>query len=198
MLQEDPPDARGAWRRMKGWYKAAVTRGPPPARATLERITAEQTELYRRVPSPGENIPINVEPTNIDDSVPTEDEVEAAVKKLRRNRAGGPSRIRAENIKGWLASARRGGMAEEKGRTKTATEEEGEDLWAKVVELTQTAFREGKLAEEATWQAVVMLPKGKGEFWGIRLVEVVWKILTLILHRRLAAIKLHDVLHACK
>ena len=33
MLQEDPPDARGAWRRMKGWYKAAATRGPPSARA---------------------------------------------------------------------------------------------------------------------------------------------------------------------
>ena len=31
MLQEDPPDAKGAWRRMKGWYKAAVTRGPLPA-----------------------------------------------------------------------------------------------------------------------------------------------------------------------
>ena len=48
----------------------------------------------------------------------------------------------------------------------------------------QTAFREGKLAEEATWQAVVMIPKGKGEFWGIGLVELVWKILTLILHRQ--------------
>ena len=33
---------------------------------------------------------------------------------------------------------------------KTATEEEGEDLWGKFVELTQTAFREGNLAEEAT------------------------------------------------
>ena len=136
-----------------------------------------------------------MEMTNIDDLVPTEDEVEAAVKKLRRNRAGGPSGIRAENIKGWLAAARRGGAAEEKGKTKTAAEEEGEELWAKVVELTQTAFREGKLAEEATWQAVVMIPNGKGEFRGIGLVEVVWKILTLILHRRLATIKLHDVLH---
>ena len=64
-----------------------------------------------------------------------------------------------------------------------------------VVELTQTAFREGNLAEEATWQTVVMIPNGKGEFWGIGLVEVIWKLLTLILHRRLAAIKLHDVLH---
>ena len=97
MLQEDPPNARGAWRQMKGWYRAAAKRGPPPARATLERITAEQTELYRRVPPPGENIPVNVDPTNIDDLVPTEDEIEAAVKKLRRNRAGGTSRIRAEH-----------------------------------------------------------------------------------------------------
>ena len=90
--------------------------------------------------------PVNVEPTNIDDSVPMEDEVEEAVKKLRRNRSGGPSGIRAENIKGWLAAARRGGMAEKQGKTKTAAEEEGEELWGKVVELTQTAFGEGKLA----------------------------------------------------
>ena len=63
--------------------------------------------------------------------VPTEDEVEEAVKKLRRNRSRGPSGIRAENIKGWLAAARRGGMVEEQGKMKTAAEEEGEDLWGK-------------------------------------------------------------------
>ena len=40
-----------------------------------------------------------------------------------------------------------------------------------------------------------MIPKGKGEFRGIGLVEVIWKLLTLILHRRLAAINLHDILH---
>ena len=69
-----------------------------------------------------------MEKNNIDDLVPTEDEVEAAVKNLRRNRAGGPSGIRAENIKGWLAAARRGGKAAETGKEKTAAEEEGEDL----------------------------------------------------------------------
>ena len=77
---------------------------------------------------------------------------------------GGASRIRAEHIKGWLAAARRGGVAEEKGKAKTATEEEGEGLWGKVVELTQTAFWDDNLAEEATWQTVVLIPKGKGEF----------------------------------
>ena len=43
---------------------------------------------------------------------------------------------------------------------------------------------------------MVLIPKGKGEFWGIGLVEVTWKIMTVILHHRLmTGIKFHDVLH---
>ena len=45
-------------------------------------------------------------------------------------------------------------------------------MWGKVVEMTQTAFRDGKLAEEEAGQTVVLIPKGKGEFRGIGLVEV--------------------------
>ena len=45
LLAEDPPNAKEAWRRIKGWYKDAVNRAPPPARATLERITSEQVNL---------------------------------------------------------------------------------------------------------------------------------------------------------
>ena len=116
LLGEDPPNAKEAWRRIKGWYQAAAQRGPPLARATLERITTERTELYSQVPSPGEKILVTVEPAIIDDSVPTEDKIAAAVKKLRRNRSGGLSRIRAEHIKGWLAAAKRGEVAEEKGK----------------------------------------------------------------------------------
>ena len=90
-------------------------------------------------------------PSNIDDSIPTEDEISEAVKKLRRNRAGGPSGVRAEHLKGWLAASKIGQMAEEKVEEKTEAEEEGGELWGKVVEITQTVFWEGKLAEESTW-----------------------------------------------
>ena len=31
LLGEDPPNAKEAWRRMKGWYQAAEKRGSPPA-----------------------------------------------------------------------------------------------------------------------------------------------------------------------
>ena len=69
-------------------------------------------------------------------------------------------------------------------------------MWGKVVEMKQTAFRDCKLAEEAAWQTVVLIHKGKGEFRGIGLLEVTWKLMTVILHRRLTTgIQFHDVLH---
>ena len=65
-----------------------------------------------------------------------------------------------------------------------------------VVNLIKTAFREGKLAEEATWQAVVLIPKRKKDYRGIGLMEVMWKVLAEILNRRLtASINFHDFLH---
>ena len=91
---------------------------------------------------------------------------------------------------------REGELAEEKGEEKTEAEEEGGDLWGKVVEITQTAFQEGKLAEEATWHTVVLIPKGKKEYRGIELVEVTWKVVAVILHHRLTTgITFHDALH---
>ena len=57
-------------------------------------------------------------------------------------------------------------------------------------------FRYGDLAEEVTWQAVVLIPKGKKYYWGIGLVEVMWKVVAAILNRRFtASITYHDVLH---
>ena len=49
---------------------------------------------------------MTVEPAEIDDSVTTEDDIAADVKKLRRNRSRGPSRICAEHLKGWIAAAK--------------------------------------------------------------------------------------------
>ena len=125
LLGEDPPNVKEAWRWMKGWYRAAANRGPPPARDTLERIMAERVELYSQLTSPGDNILVTVKPAEINDLVPTEDEITEAVTKLRRNRSGGALQIRAEHLKGWLLAAKRGGLAEEKGEEKTKAEEEG-------------------------------------------------------------------------
>ena len=52
------------------------------------------------MPSPGKNIPISVQTVPVDDSVPTEEKIEEAVKHLQRNRSRGASEIRAKHLKG--------------------------------------------------------------------------------------------------
>ena len=84
--------------------------------------------------------------------------------------------MRAVELKGWITAARRG---EKKGETVEKVgggredTREGAENWARVVELVQTAFWDGFLAKEATWQAVFLIPKGKNDYRGIGLVEVV-------------------------
>ena len=56
--------------------------------------------------------------------------------------------------------------------------------------------KDRRLAGEATWKAVVLIPKGGRNFQLIGLVEVLLKAVMVILNFRLgAAINLHDVLH---
>ena len=89
---------------------------------------------------------MTVKPAEINDSVPTEDEIAEAVTKLRRNRLGGASRNRAEHLKGWLVAAKRGGLAEEKGEENTEAEEEGGELWGKLVEMIQRSAARSRYA----------------------------------------------------
>ena len=92
---------------MKGWYKAGVNHAPPPGWVTLEWITAEQIDLYCQVKPSGENIPVSVNPFQVEESVPTEDEIEWLVLRLQNNRSGGPSWMILEHLKGWLEEARK-------------------------------------------------------------------------------------------
>ena len=92
--------------------------------------------------------------------------------------------MRSEHVKLWLPAARKAGSTgtwlggEEattttaEGRPEATAAQEGLKDWTRVVDLVQAAFREGKLAEDATWQAVVLIPKGKKDYRGIGLVEV--------------------------
>ena len=71
-----------------------------------------------------------------------------------------------------------------------------EPNWERLVDLVQTEFREGRLAEEATRKAVVLIPKGEKDYHEIGLVEAMWKVVAVILNCRLtASITYHDFLH---
>ena len=183
-----------------------VNRATPLDWVTLKRIIVDPVELYSCVPSPGTNIPISMEPLPVEDLLPTEDEIEWAFKHLRNHRSRGPSGMREEHLKRWLVAARKA----EKGETTTGAEttEEKETTefteltepieaanWEIVVDLVHTAFREGRLVEEATWQTVVLITKGKKYYRCIGLMKVMWKVVEAILNRRLtASITFHDFL----
>ena len=63
----------------------------------------------------------------------------------------------------------------------------------------QAAFRDGTVAEECMWQIVVLIPKGRGDFRGIGLFEVLWKEIASFLDFRLtSAITFHDVIHGLR
>ena len=74
---------------------------------TLEWIIVDQVDLYHHVLPPGENIPISVDPSPVEHSVPMEDKIEQAVKRLRNHRCRGPSGIRVEHLKEWLVEVRK-------------------------------------------------------------------------------------------
>ena len=81
--------------------------------------------------------------------------------------------MRAEHLKSWrttgikaekdVTMTERAETTENRGTTavQPAMEPTEADNWEMVVDLVHTAFWEGKLAEETTWQAVVLIPKGK-------------------------------------
>ena len=106
-------DLKEAWRKLQGWYRTAEGRAPTPCRETMDKQTKEREELYVKVLPHGDLTPINVEPFPVQDEIPEDAEIREIVGELQNGRAGGASKIRAEDIKSWLRGIRE---EEENGR----------------------------------------------------------------------------------
>ena len=70
LLTSDPPLVKEACICMQGWFRDVKDHLPPPARVTIEYITAERFELYQRFPILGRSIPVALTRFPVDDSVP--------------------------------------------------------------------------------------------------------------------------------
>ena len=175
-----------AWRALKGWYAQASDRLPKPCYDSMVKQTAERVKLYEKVPPPGDPIPINVDPFDLDDSVPDDVAIREVVRGMKNGRAGGSGGITAEHIKLWLA-----GMVEEE---KEGTEKAG-DCWRTFVKLIQLIWDTGEIPRQMLWMVVVLLPKGGGDFRGIGLLEPFWKVIEVLIDQRLSVIEFHDCLH---
>jgi hypothetical protein len=59
-------------------------------------------------------------------------------------------------------------------------------------------WTQGKILQQLTWVIVVLLPKGGGDYRGIGLLELLWKVVKRIMDRQLNALPLHEALHGCR
>ncbi len=155
----------------------------------------ERVELYRRRDSP--DLPIVVDHAEmrakIRDDTPDEEEIRVAVAELTNGRSAGVSRMRAEHLKGWL----KGAKLEEDPKTGPANVGARED-WKALVKLVQAVWDEGKIPTELGWVVTVLIPKGGSDYHGIGLFEPIWKVVELVIDKRLEAIALHNSLHCCR
>ena len=91
--------------------------------------------------------------------------------------------MRSEHLRGWLAAA----IQEEDLDTEN---------WYRVVDLLHTAFREGRIPEEYTWQFIVLIFKGNCLFRGIIVVGVLWETITGMINSCIGeSAQFHNTLH---
>ena len=155
-----------AFRHLKGWYRAASEMQAKPCFHTMERQTLERVDLYARMLSPGDPLPINVERTEINNDVPSDGEIRTAVSKLYNGRAAGASGMRAEHAKEWLR-----GIRQEDNPERLGGGPSNGDHWCLFVQLVQAAWTHGEIPRQILWIIVVLIPKGGGDYRGIGLLE---------------------------
>ncbi len=95
-------DIQEAFCFLQCWYREVTKAAPKPCFQTVERQTRDHKQLYRYVPSPGDLIPVNVDPGGVEDGRPHDPEICEKVHGLSNKRAGGTWCIRAEGLKRWL------------------------------------------------------------------------------------------------
>ena len=139
----------------------------PPSREALQKVTNDRITLYTKS-LPPDRIPILVAPFDIDDVVPEPDEIADAIRGLKNGKSPGPSKVRAEHLKEWVEEAYR-------------DVDPYQENWDRVVDLIQTCFRERQVPTQLSWSTVALLPKGNGDYRGIGLLEISWKVIESII-----------------
>ncbi len=149
-------------------------------------------ELYAERDAFGAEFPANGTPFAIDDNPPSEEELRIAVSQLSHGRCGGASGIRAEHIKAWLRGAKK-----EEDPEYGANHIGAGKSWREFVEISTSVWATGNIPQQLCWVVTVLIPKGGGEYRGIGLLELIWKVMERVMDLRLEKIKLHDSLHGC-
>ncbi len=186
-------DIQEAFRYLKEWYQHVSETMARPCPQTMEQQTAERVALYARRDSPGELLPINIDPVPIDNGTQTNAEVRDAAQELTNGRAAGASGMRVEDVKRWL----HGIKLEEDPEAGMGNANVG-DKWRLFLSLVKAVWDHGDIPPQLLWVIVVLIPKEGGNYQGIGLLEPMWKVCECVMDKRLNGINLHKSLHGCR
>jgi Reverse transcriptase (RNA-dependent DNA polymerase) len=142
--------------------------------------------LFSEEHAPGEPIKPQLEPKPvICDKPPTEEELIASINTMKLNKSPGASGIRVEHLREWKEGATR--------LTNPIFLEE----WTKLLKIIEMAFTGVDIPSSFCNGILVLFPKNvSGEYRGIALLEVLYKLISSIINRRLVnGIKWHDAIH---
>jgi hypothetical protein len=101
--------------------------------------------------------------------------------------------MRAEHLKEWLQEIK----LEEDSETGLNNVGAG-DRWRALVWLVEAVWDEGKISIQLGWVVTVLIPKGGGDYCGIDLLELIWKVIKRVMDHWLEVIALHNNLHGCQ
>ena len=177
---------REAFGEIKGWYKDTGPKPSTPSRDELEAARLEYQTLYQAEAPTEAPFPVHVDKYDIEDGPPMEEEVVECLSRLRNHRAAEASGITAEMVKGWHCNAR---PLEDHVIPLLSTVL----LWEKVLELIKLAFVDGVIPQAFTHSIMVLIPKDNpGEYRGIALLEIIAKLRSSIINRRISSKVIFD------
>jgi hypothetical protein len=182
-----------SFHHLKGWYRAASETTTRPCPQTMVKKMVERINLYRQQDPPGEPLPINIDPIPVDDGTPSKGKIRVAAAGLSNGRAGVASGMRAEDVKAWLH-----GIKLEEDPEVGPVSIGARDNWRRFTLLVQAIWDHGEIPPQLQWVIIVLIPKGEGDYWGIGLLETMWKVCKHVMDLRLNAFDLHDSLHGCR
>ena len=170
-----------AYAAIRGWYRGITNKPPKPTHRDEESVRKEYETLFSRGDPEGDPIPIHIEPSPINDEPPNEKEVVRALKRLRLGKSPGASRIRAEDLRRWHRLAREPDEGEEPLLVNVRR-------WEKILKLLNLAFTTGEVPKAFCNGVLVLIPKSSpGEYRGIALLEIIYKLMSTIINSRLAS-----------
>jgi hypothetical protein len=112
----------------------------------------QTSDLYARRDSPGDPLPINFTPAEINDDIPSDGELRGVVGEITNSQAAGASSMRAKHVKEWLHGMRREEDPEGQGA------EGAGDSWRLFVRLVQATWTHGVIPRQLLWFIVVLMP----------------------------------------